>query len=269
MDIIQAIFLAIVQGITEFLPISSSGHLILLPDLFGWADQGLAFDVAVHIGTLLAVVFYFRHDIWHLFLAWSRSIDGSLPDSQKGDANLAWGILLGSIPVGIVGLVARDFIEFGFRSTLVIATTTIGFGILLWLADIRGKRNRTLDNLNWKDVLFIGCAQAVALIPGTSRSGITMTAALMSGLDRQAAARFSFLLSIPVISLAGGLLFLELLNQPSQVNWAAIMTGTMVSAISAYLCIRFFLKLLDRIGMAPFAIYRILLGILLLVLYVV
>ena len=269
MDIIQAIILAIVQGLSEFLPISSSGHLILVPDLLGWDDQGLAFDVAVHLGTLVAVVFYFREEIWRIFLAWTKSILNNLPDESKSDAKLAWGVLLGTIPVGIVGLIAKDFIELNLRSTLVIAATTIGFGLLLWVADVIGKRTRTLQQLNWRDVAVIGCAQAIALIPGTSRSGITMTAALLVGLDRQASARFSFLLSIPVIVLAGGLLMLDLLKQSTPVDWTAIGVGTVVSAVCAYLSIRFFLQLLDRIGMAPFAIYRLLLGALLLFLYVV
>jgi len=266
LDIIQAIILAIIQGLTEFLPISSSGHLILMPKLFGWADQGLAFDVAVHVGTLLAVVFYFRDDM-RIFLAWIKSFSKALPEQHKSDAKLAWGVLLGTIPAGLIGLFLNDYIEANFRSILVIAITTIGFGLLLWWADVKGKRARALHELNWRDVGLIGCAQALALIPGTSRSGITMTAALMSGLNRQAAARFSFLLSIPVIILAGGYKAIGLMQQSNSVDWTAIGLGTLVSSIVAYLSIRFFLALLDRIGMAPFAIYRLLLGALLLGLY--
>ena len=267
MDIIQAIFLAIIQGLTEFLPISSSGHLILIPQLLGWDDQGLAFDVAVHIGTLAAVVFYFRQDILRLFIAWTKNFAGNQPVEIRNDAKLAWGVLLGTIPAGLVGLLANDFIEANLRSTLVIAATTIGFGLLLWWSDAKGKRTRILDEIKWSDVAIIGCAQAIALIPGTSRSGITMTAALMLGMNRQASARFSFLLSIPVITLAGGLQVLKLLQKEGAVDWLAISVGTLVSAISAYLCIRFFLKLLDKIGMAPFAIYRLILGAVLLAFY--
>lgn len=267
MDIFQAIFLAIIQGLTEFLPISSSGHLILVPELLGWKDQGLAFDVAVHIGTLAAVMFYFREEIWRLFLAWTKSLTANLAENQKNDAKLAWGVLLGTIPAGVVGLVANDYIEANFRSILIIAATTIGFGLLLWWADIKGKRTRALHQLNWRDVAVIGCAQALALIPGTSRSGITMTAALMSGLDRQAAARFSFLLSIPVIMFAGGYKALGLINQSDAVDWTNIGIGALISAVVAYLSIRFFLVLLDKIGMAPFAIYRLILGVVLLGLY--
>ena len=267
MDIIQAIFLAIIQGLTEFLPISSSGHLILVPELLGWNDQGLAFDVAVHIGTLVAVVFYFRQDIWRLFVAWTKTFASNQSVQIKNDSKLAWGVLLGTIPAGLIGFLANDYIEANLRSTLVIAATTIGFGLLLWWADAKGKRTRILDEIKWSDVAIIGCAQAIALIPGTSRSGITMTAALMLGMSRQASARFSFLLSIPVITLAGGLQVLKLLQRDGAVDWLAIGVGTLVSAISAYLCIRFFLKLLDRIGMAPFAIYRLILGAVLLAFY--
>ncbi|NNM13649.1 MAG: undecaprenyl-diphosphate phosphatase [Gammaproteobacteria bacterium] len=267
MDIIQAIFLALIQGLTEFLPISSSGHLILVPELLGWADQGLAFDVAVHVGTLLAVVFYFRKEIARIFVAWIRSLSGSLEVQYQSDAKLAWGVLLGTIPAGLAGLLANDFIEANFRSILVIAITTIGFCLLLWWSDVKGTRQRGLHQLNWRDVGLIGIAQALALIPGTSRSGITMTAALMTGLDRQAAARFSFLLSIPIIVLAGGYKALGLLQQTEAVQWTLIGIGTLVSAVVAYLSIRFFLALLDRIGMAPFAIYRLLLGAILLGVY--
>jgi len=267
MDIVQAIWLAIIQGLTEFLPISSSGHLILIPKLLGWPDQGLAFDVAVHVGTLAAVVFYFREDIWRIFFAWSRSLTGNLVESDKNDANLAWGVLVGTIPVGLVGWLANDFIEANFRSVFVIAATTVGFGLLLWWSDVKGSRTRSLQQLNWRDVGVIGCAQVLALIPGTSRSGVTMTAALMTGLDRQAAARFSFLLSIPTIILAGGYKAVGLIKEPTNVDWLSLSIGVAGSAIVAYMSIKFFLRLLDKMGMAPFAIYRLLLGALLLILF--
>ena len=263
MDIIQAIWLAILQGLTEFLPISSSGHLILVPKVLGWPDQGLPFDVAVHLGTLLAVVWYFRKDVMALFVAWSKSLAGT----HNTDSKLAWGVLLGTIPAGLVALLFKDLIEVNLRSPLVIAATTIVFGLLLWWADVKGKRARELDTLTWTDVALIGGAQALALIPGTSRSGITMTAALMNGLSRQASARFSFLLSIPVISLASMKLGYELFQDTLTVDWTALAVGVLVSAVSAYLCIKFFLKLLDKIGMAPFALYRLFLGVVLLYLF--
>lgn len=264
MDWIQVTWLAVLQGLTEFLPISSSAHLILLPKINGWGDQGLAFDVAVHVGTLTAVVSYFRHELLVLSRDWSASL---LRRQNVGESRLAWAVLLGTIPVGLAGLLFKDLVETELRSPLVIAAATIGFGALLWWADRYGQRRRDEHQLNWKDVLVIGLAQACALIPGTSRSGATMTAGLIMGLSRSAAARFSFLLSIPVIVLAGGLNGLELLQAPGPVDWQALLAGTVISALSAYLCIHLFLRLLERIGMLPFVIYRFLLGALLLFLY--
>jgi undecaprenyl-diphosphatase len=264
MDTLQTILLALLQGLTEFLPISSSAHLILLPRLLGWVDQGLAFDVAVHVGTLLAVVLYFRHDVLRLLRAWLKScVDRRL----TADARLAWLVLLGTVPVAVAGLVFHDFIETYLRSPLVIALATIVFGLLLGLADWRGRQNRSEDTLTLSDVLWIGMAQMLALIPGTSRSGITMTAALALGLTRSAAARFSFLLSIPVILLAGGYESLQLVQQSDAVAWAEILLGTTVAAISAYTCIHFFMRLIERVGMFPFVIYRLLLGAWLLLLF--
>ncbi len=265
MELWHIAVLAIIQGLTEFLPISSSAHLILLPSLAGWEDQGLAFDVATHVGTLTAVVAYFRRELVTLTQDWSRSL---LERRQVGDSRLAWAVLWGTVPVGLAGLLLSDFVATELRSTLVIALATIAFGLLLWWADVRGARARDEHGLLWKDVLIIGVAQALALIPGTSRSGITMTAGLMLGLTRQAAARFSFLLSIPVIVLAGGLETLDLIQAETRVLWDALILGALFSAVSAYLCIHFFLKLLERVGMLPFVIYRLILGVVLLVFFV-
>lgn len=264
MDSIQLVVLAIVQGLTEFLPVSSSAHLILTPRFFGWHDQGLAFDVAVHVGTLLAVVTYFRRELITMTVEWTQSLFGK---DLTPDAVLAWSVLLGTIPVGLAGLLASGFIQTTLRSPLVIAGATIGFGVLLWLADRYGKQYRDEHTIGWQDVLVIGCSQALALIPGTSRSGATMTAALAMGLTRQAAARFSFLLSIPVIVLAGGKLSWELVQQAEPVPWAALSLATALSAVSAYLCIHWFLKLLERVGMTPFVIYRLVLGVVLLIVF--
>lgn len=261
MDFFQTVILALVQGLTEFLPVSSSAHLILLPRVAGWADQGLAFDVAVHVGTLCAVVWYFRHELVPMGHDWF----GSLRGRHTPDSRLAWAVLFGTIPVGIAGLAFNDLIEVHLRSPLVIAATTIGFGLLLWWSDRAGRRERDEHAITWRDVLVVGVAQAIALIPGTSRSGITMTAALFMGLDRVGAARFSFLLSIPVIVLAGGLETLKLIRSAAPVDWGALVLGVVISAISAYLCIRVFIALLQRIGMTPFVIYRLVLGGVLLV----
>jgi len=265
MDALQTLMLALLQGLTEFLPISSSAHLILLPRLLGWPDQGLAFDVAVHVGTLVAVVAYFRHDIARLLLAWLQSF-GSRQLSV--DARLAWFVLLGTLPAALAGLLLHDAIETWLRSPLVIASATIGFGLLLWLADRRGSQQRSETGLTLMDAVWIGLAQAVALIPGTSRSGITMTAGLALGLTRSAAARFSFLLSVPVIVLAGGYETLQLIQQSEPVEWLTLLLGTGVAAVSAYACIHFFLRLIERIGMLPFVVYRLLLGCVLLWLFI-
>jgi len=262
-DILQIIVLALVQGLTEFLPISSSAHLILVPILTGWEDQGLAFDVAVHVGTLTAVVLYFRKEISVMFFAWLASLKGK----HSEDSKLAWGVLIGTIPVGLAGLLFKDVISEHLRTPLVIAATTLIFGFLLWYADWSGKRERDEHTMSWKDIIFIGCAQAIALIPGTSRSGITITAGLMLGLTAPAAARFSFLLSIPVIVLAGGVETLEYLEVASMNDIGDLITGALISALSAYLCIHYFLMLLERVGMTPFVIYRLILGVVLLSLY--
>jgi undecaprenyl-diphosphatase len=264
MDMLHVITLALIQGITEFLPISSSAHLILVPLLTGWDDQGLAFDVAVHVGTLTAVVLYFWAELAAMAAAWLASLRTR---RLTPDARLAWAVLLGTIPVGLAGLLFEGYVETLLRSMAVIAAATIGFGLLLWWADARGRRLRDEHTISWKDVLVIGGAQAIALIPGTSRSGITMTAGLAMGLTREGSARFSFLLSIPVIVLAGGLETMELIRQPEPAQWEGIVLGAALSGISAYLCIHYFLKLLERIGMWPFAVYRLLMGFVLLFLF--
>lgn len=264
MDFLQILILALVQGVTEFLPVSSSAHLILVPILTGWQDQGLAFDVAVHVGTLAAVVLYFRRELSKMTVSWLGSVSGKGMDA---DAKLAWAVLLGTIPVGLCGLLFKDVIEEHLRHPYVLATTTLLFALLLWWADARTRGERDEYSIGWLDILFIGLAQALALIPGTSRSGATMTAALFLGLSRQAAARFSFLLSIPVIVLAGGLSTLDYLETASIDDMQPLMLGALLSGVSAYFCIHYFLKLLEKIGMMPFVIYRIVLAVFLFVMF--
>ena len=260
MDYLHALYLALLQGFTEFLPISSSAHLILVPKLLGWQDQGLVFDIAVHFGSLLAVVTYFRHDLRVIIVDWTHSI---AEKRTIGQSRLGWAVLWGTVPVGLAGLLLHDWVESSLRSNMVIAGTTIGFGLLLWFADKRGRHQRAEDSLNWKDVLIIGVAQAIALIPGTSRSGITITAALMLGLTRKAAARFSFLLSIPTIMLAAGYQTLKVAQASAPVDLTFVAIGTIASAITAYVCIHLFLALIEKIGMFPFVVYRLLLGLVL------
>jgi len=263
-DLIQILTLAIVQGLTEFLPVSSSAHLIMVPIIFDWPDQGLAFDVAVHVGSLTAVIVYFRKELQRMTKDWVQSL---IERKQVGESGLAWAVIIGTIPAGVAGLLLNDYIELNLRSPLVIAAATIIFGFLLWYASVKGKQSRSEHNLTIADIIFIGIMQAVALIPGTSRSGITITAGLLLGLRSDAAARFSFLLSIPLIMAGGSLKTLDLVKESNPVDWQAIIYGTVLSGISAYVCIHYFLKLLERVGMMPFVIYRLVLGSLLLLLF--
>lgn len=265
MDLVQIVVLAVVQGITEFLPISSSGHLILVPLLTGWSDQGQAFDVALHMGTLLAVVSYFRRDIGRILADFGTSL---VERRTVGDSRLAWAIAFATIPAGLAGLALKVVGDEALRTPHVIIATTLCFGLLLGWSDWRGRKNRVEQQLSWGEVFLIGIAQAVALIPGTSRSGITMTTGLFLGLNRTAAARFSFLLSIPIIVLAAGVNLLGLIRQPEVVDWLSLGLGTALAAGSGWLAIHFLLKLLNRFGMWPFVLYRLLLGGVLIALFV-
>lgn len=264
MDFFQIFVLAVVQGLTEFLPVSSSAHLILVPVFTAWEDQGLAFDIAIHVGTLAAVILYFRRDLIQVTDAWTRSLTEGRTTPA---ARVGWGILLGTIPVGLAGLTFKGVVENHLRSPLILAVGLIAFALLLSWADWRRKGGRDEYGLTWKDILIIGCAQALALIPGTSRSGITITAALLLGMSREGAARFSFLLSIPVISLAGGLQAYQLLKSPEPTLWGPLILGAVLSGLSAYVCIHYFLSFIRRIGMQPFVVYRIALGVVLIAVF--
>lgn len=266
MNFEQILGLGILQGLTEFLPISSSAHLILMPLILGWQDQGLAFDVAVHVGSLTAVVSYFRKDLRLLIVAWLGSI---VKGERSQQSKLAWLIIIGTIPVGIIGLLSSDIVETELRSPVVIAMATIMFGVLLWWADVKGSRIRDDSSLTIKDALVVGLFQVLALIPGTSRSGITMTAGLFLGLSRKTASRFSFLLSIPLIFLAGSLKTIELARSSIVIDWLSLISGAAVSALSAFICISLFLKVIEKMGMLPFVIYRLVLGFALLYFYAI
>ena len=264
MDLLQAVVLALLQGLTEFLPISSSAHLILVPYLFNWPDQGLAFDVAVHVGTLAAVIWYFRVELKQLFISWLRSVFMNHMDEH---ARLAWGIIIATLPLGVAGFFAAEFVEAHLRSPLVIAVATIVFALLLLAADFFGGGGRSEKDVTWKQALVVGVFQAVALIHGTSRSGIAITGGLFIGLSREASARFAFLLSVPAIAMAGLYEARKLLMAPEAVDWAALSLGTVVAGITAYTCIYFFLAWVARIGMLPFVAYRIVLGAVLLIMF--
>ena len=262
MDIIQTITLSLIQGLTEFLPISSSAHLVLLPKLLAWQDQGLSFDVVLHFGTLCAITYYYRNSL----LAMSQDFISSIQTRQlEGEALLAWGVLLGTIPVGLAGLIFKDSIELNLRTLEVIAFATLFFGLLLGFSDWLNRfLGRSREIIRSSDILIIGCFQALALIPGTSRSGITITAALLIGLSRSLSVKFSFLLSIPVIAIAMIVKTFDLVNQVDKVDWSLLLLGFIISAITAYATIVFFIRLVERIGLLPFVIYRLLLGALLL-----
>lgn len=261
MTFLHAVVLALLQGVTEFLPISSSAHLILPSQLLGWPDQGLAFDVAVHLGTLTAVVTYYRKDLIAMIGgAWT----GVSERQMNADLKLGLLVVLATLPAIVAGVLFKDVIETELRAVTVIITTTLFFGAVLWLSDIVGKRSRALDSIGWRDALLVGLAQALALIPGTSRSGITITAALFLGYKREDAARFSFLLSIPVILGAATLKLKDLVESSVPVDWLFMAVGFVVSAVTAYLTIVFFLRLLNRLGMLPWVVYRFALGVVLL-----
>ncbi len=215
--------------------------------------------MAVHLGSLIAVVAYFQQDIRVLIAAWVKALFGG---GATAESKLGWAVIIGTVPAGLAGILLDDFIETNLRSIAVIAATTIGFGILLGVADKKSSGEKTTVTIGL--AVIIGIAQAIALVPGTSRSGITMTAALLLGLSKQTAARFSFLLSIPLITAAGGLKTYELVAMDSPAPWGIISVGAAVSAITAFLCIHWFLKLLDTMGFMPFVIYRLLLGAVLL-----
>ena len=259
------LILGIVQGVTEFLPISSSAHLILMPELAGWEDQGLANDIAAHLGSLVAVIVHFRPELAAIVAAPARLLTGQ---PVEGEAKLFWYLLLATVPVAVAGFTFYDIAATMLRNPLVIAGATILFAGVLWWADAHGRRSREQAEITARDAILVGCAQVLAIIPGTSRAGITMTAGLMLGLSRRAAARFSFLLAVPVILLAGGHEAMQLVMDDNTTDPAAFLFVMTVSGISAWLTIRYFLALLEWTGMLPYVIYRLVLGLVLLVLFV-
>lgn len=253
MSYLQAVVLGLVQGITEFLPVSSSGHLILVPRVFGWPDQGQAFDAVMHIGTLAALVAYFRVELFDL-------ATGAL------SRRLAAIVVVATIPAGLAGLLLGKVIEANLRSPLLIATTTAIWGVGLWIADRAARasvasKEDPLERVGWTRGLVVGCAQALALVPGTSRSGITITAGLFTGLDRATAARFSFLLGIPITGAAGGFKLLHLVRDGVPAGEAGPLAAAVLAAfLSGWLAVWFLVGYLRRRSLTPFVIYRLLLA---------
>jgi undecaprenyl-diphosphatase len=255
-DWIQLIALALLQGVTEFLPVSSSAHLILPAQVLGWSDQGLFFDVAVHAGTLCAVVWYFRDTV----MEFSRGI---LPGRFSTQSEL-WALFVATIPVVLAGLLFRDVVATEARAVTVIVVTTLLFGVLLGIADRVSRRGaRRTGPISTRDALLIGLAQIFALIPGTSRSGVTITAALFLGYHPAAATRFSFLLSVPVISGAVVLMLTTMRSDEPSLSGGAAAAAFGFSALFAYATIKGFMYLVERIGLMPFVFYRLALGLVL------
>lgn len=259
LDWMQLIFLALIQGLSEFLPISSSAHLVLPAQFLGWTDQGLLFDVSVHVGTLLAVLIYFRSDLVRLMQELLPGNDSwSLWDAE------IWKFGVATVPAVLMGLLFSDVIASQLRGLQVIAATTLVFGVLLGLAAWRSSNDCATDiqPVTWRDAVLIGMAQAMALVPGVSRSGVTLTVALLLGYNRATAARFAFLMSIPII--VGAMVFMstEWLGEAAEtVPVVQLLSAMMVSAVSAYATIAIFLGLLTRVGLMPFVVYRLALGI--------
>jgi len=272
MQLLHAAILGVIQGLTEFLPVSSSGHLILVREFFGWSllndtHWNTIFDLSVHAGTFVGVLAYFWSDILRLagaFFATFRHGIGGIAERR-----LAWVIAVATMPAALAGIFGEDVIETYMREApMVVASLLIFFGVVLWLADLRGRRSRGLEETGWLDGVLIGVAQSLALAPGVSRSGITMTVGLAFGMTRETAARYSFLLSVPIIGGAAlyGLYNVvgELANLPAG-SVPTFATGFLSAAISGYFCIRYFLSYLQRHALAPFVIYRVVIGAFLLV----
>lgn len=254
----QIVLLALLQGVTEFLPISSSAHLILAPAWLGWEDQGIAFDIAVHFGSLIAVIAFSRREIAAILDEWRAWLFRRAAPGPS--ARLGLMIVVASLPVGVLGLLLHDTVEASFRNPQLIAVAGALFAILMVLADRRPQYTNRIREIGFKEALWIGCGQALALIPGASRSGVTMTAARVLGMARPAAARLSFLLAIPVILAAAALETVNLAAAPAApaaAGWGALGLGMIVAGVAAFLCMGLLLRLVARWGLWPFALYRL------------
>ena len=264
MDAFQAIVLGIVQGLTEFLPISSTAHLRIVPAFLGWEDPGAAFTAVTQLGTLAAVLLYFRADLWRIARTWVASLRRPELRSEL-DARMGWYIVLGTIPIGIFGFIFADQIESGARDLYVIGTTLIALGLLLLLAEHLARRDRAIEDITRRDGILIGLAQACALVPGVSRSGATITAGLLLGFDRAAAARYSFLLSVPAVVISG-LFELRKIGDEGGAGAGPTILATIGAFVVGYASIAFLLRWLTRHSTAVFVVYRVALGVLVLAL---
>ena len=259
-DLLKAVVLGTLQGLTEFLPISSSAHLRIFPELFGWGDPGAAFTAVVQIGTELAVLIYFRKDIWNIGSAWVRSLfDASLRGTQ--DARMGWYIIVGSLPIVVLGIALKDIIERDFRNLWIVATMLVVMGIVLGVADRLGRNERKITSISLKEAVLMGCAQAAALVPGVSRSGATISMGRFLGFEREAATRFAFLLAIPAVVGAGLFTLPDIPDGDNAYGWGPTLVATVVSFIVGYAAIAWLLRYVSTRSYTPFVIYRILLGL--------
>ncbi len=269
MSTLEAIVLGIVQGLTEFLPISSTGHILFVPALAGWPDPGAAFSAVIQLGTMAAVLVYFRTDLWRMAVAFVRSFVGDHPlwRSDDSDARIGWYIVLGTIPISIVGIVFADQIENNVRSLSLVAAVMILFSFVLMAADLKGAQDRDVKQLTLRDGIIIGLFQALALIPGVSRSGSTISGGLFLGLDRESATRYSFLLSVPAVVLSA-LFELRKIGDSTgaSVGVAPTIIATVLAFVSGYLAIAFLLRFVRTHNFAVFVVYRVAVGATMLVL---
>ncbi|WP_425454363.1 undecaprenyl-diphosphate phosphatase [Nocardioides marmoriginsengisoli] len=258
-EFLKAVFLGTLQGLTEFLPISSSAHLRIFPELFGWDDPGAAFTAVIQIGTELAVLIYFRKDIWRIASMWLKSLFNA---EYRGhvDARMGWYVIVGSVPIVVLGVALKDIIESDFRNLWVIGTMLIVLGVVLGVADRISRNNRTQADLGLKDAVLMGAAQAAALIPGVSRSGATISMGRFLGFDREAATRFAFLLAIPAVVGAGIFQLGDIPNGDNAYGWGPTITATVVAFIVGYASIAWLLRYVSTKSYTPFVVYRVLLG---------
>jgi undecaprenyl-diphosphatase len=259
LDFLKAVFLGLLQGLTEFLPISSSAHLRIFPELFGWGDPGAAFTAVIQIGTELAVLIYFRKDIWRIGSSWVRSL--YRPELRgELDSRMGWYIIVGSLPIVILGIALKDVIERDFRNLWIIGTTLVVLGLILGIADRVGSTDRNIERMTLRHSVFLGLAQACALIPGVSRSGATISVGRFLGYDREAATRFAFLLAIPAVVGAGLFELPEIPHGDNAYGPGPTLVATVVSFIVGYAAIAWLLRYVSTNSYLPFVIYRVLLG---------
>ncbi len=265
LDYLQAVFLGILQGLTEFLPISSSAHLRIFPELFGWGDPGAAFTAVIQIGTELAVLIYFRKDIWRIAWTWLRSL---VRPEYRGhvDARMGWFIIVGSLPIVVLGVIFKDVIERDFRNLWIIGTTLVVLGVVLGIADRVGRQDKRIKQMTLRDAILMGGAQAMALVPGVSRSGATLSMGRFLGYEREAATRFAFLLAIPAV-VGAGIFELNEISKVGQAHpgeadygWGPTLVATVVSFVVGYAAIAWLLRYVSTKSYTPFVLYRVVLG---------